>query len=90
MGHDVVKGAWAMMWSRGPSAGMPTSPCPSQGLGHPICQMGTIIPTPPSSSKPTELKALWKVNSLYEWRRLLLDLGAGSEGKIKQKGGVSA
>lgn len=37
--------------------GIPTNPCPFQGLSHPICQMGPTIPTPPSSSKPT---APWK------------------------------
>lgn len=37
-----------------------TNSGPSQVLSHPICQMGTIIPTPPSSSKLIELKALWK------------------------------
>ena len=78
----------AIMWPGRPSPGMPTNPFPSQGLGHPICRMGTIIPTTPSSSKPIELKVLWKQRlseNIVQMKTVVIRPRSRVRGKNKQK-----
>lgn len=70
---------------------MPTNPCPSQALSPPICQMGSVTPSPSSSLRPIELKVLWKERLGDFTIQMKIVIGPRSRGREKQqKGGVSA